>query len=161
MAKSKGLAFFLSFVPGVGHYYLGLMQRGLQFNLLIFGLIMLCVIMSNGVLGFLFPVVWFYSLFDAMQMADQLKEKGSVEDRPLVPWHTVPIRARLIGWILILMGLYAFIMNSPGLKLFYALNLGRGEINNLLTSLALVAFGIYLLFGRRPGKDKENEDNPV
>ena len=39
MKKSKTLTFFLSFVPGVGHYYLEHMQRGLQFNLIFFGLI--------------------------------------------------------------------------------------------------------------------------
>lgn len=72
----------LSFIPGAGHFYLGLMQRGVVIMLTFFGLLTLISFFSSltnttlfFVFLFLLPVVWFYSLFDSIHLHKR-KEKG-------------------------------------------------------------------------------------
>lgn len=70
------ITILLSFIPGLGHFYLGLMQRGLSFLLAFFGMgAMLLFIDSlmaytDGFLAFLvlMPVIWLYSMFDAVKL---------------------------------------------------------------------------------------------
>ncbi|QQE78976.1 hypothetical protein [Alicyclobacillus sp. SO9] len=86
--KSRFLTFVLSFVPGLGHLYLGLNRRGLQFMIAAFA----CVILST-MIPLIFPsvlaIVWFYSLFDALQKAlviniyaERNGNEGGVVDNP-------------------------------------------------------------------------------
>lgn len=160
MKKSKGLVFFLSFVPGVGQYYLGLMQRGLQFNLLFFGLIVFSVVSGLGILNVFLPVIWFYALFDALRMADELNLEGKCADRPLIPWSRLPLRAPVVGWVLIIMGIYAFLSAN---RFFYWHRIFPRELHldNLLVALALVGFGIRLLVGRKNGNGVQKKGEEV
>lgn len=95
---SKGLTFFLSFASGVGHLYLGAMTRGLQFMLLFAGAIALSNYLAVDFLPYLLPVIWFYALFDAMQLASQ----EVIQDKPLLPWNN--LKGATTGWILICFG---------------------------------------------------------
>ena len=72
----------LSFVPGLGHFHLGLMNRGLTFLIGFIGLaimiIFITAITNQGVfmvfLGVL-PAIWIYSMFDTFQQLSK-KERG-------------------------------------------------------------------------------------
>lgn len=157
MPKSNALTFFLSFVPGVGHYYLELMQRGLQFNLAFFGLIVMLVVTGIGILGVFLPVIWFYSLFDALQMAAKINSDGIVADQPIVPWRKLPLRAPAIGWILILLGLYSFFTVNRFID--WTRFFPRGfHFDNTFISLVLVGFGVHLLLGRRRPDQTQGDD---
>jgi hypothetical protein len=84
--KRKFLAgLFSFFVPGTGHFYLGLMQKGLLIMLMFIFNIAAMVFATEAnsfsgntylplvvVLGCLIPVTYFYSLFDALQSTDQV-----------------------------------------------------------------------------------------
>lgn len=80
--KRKWLAGVLSMaVPGLGHFYLGLMQRGLFFMLLVVMDIFMITFLANQhntsapavtLFSLCLPVVYFYSLFDALQLTDRL-----------------------------------------------------------------------------------------
>ncbi|MFB6367393.1 hypothetical protein ACFCP7_25760 [Paenibacillus elgii] len=72
----------LSFVPGLGHLHLGLMQRGLGFMVLFFGLMVMIFFLSvithrDVFLVFLgaLPVIWLYCIFDCVQQYGR-KERG-------------------------------------------------------------------------------------
>lgn len=72
----------LSFVPGLGHFQLGLMNRGLTFLVGFLGLgvmVFFITIMTHidGLLIFmaLLPVIWVYSFFDSIQQLNK-KQKG-------------------------------------------------------------------------------------
>src|SRR5690625_2773279 len=74
----------LSIVPGLGHLQLGLMNRGLTFLTAFFGLgaMILFATVLSGRSGFmmfllLLPVIWVYSLFDAI---NQLNKKQGGEE---------------------------------------------------------------------------------
>ncbi|WP_102028848.1 DUF6677 family protein [Salirhabdus sp. Marseille-P4669] len=74
----------LSFIPGVGHFHLGLNYRGLTFLVGFFGLatMILFVTILTGQGGFLIfvlglPIIWIYSLFDTIQLLNR-KQNGEV-----------------------------------------------------------------------------------
>lgn len=80
--KNKIVA--LSIIPGLGHFHLGLMYRGLTALVLFFGasgiIFFLAIITRReGFLAFLvvLPVIWFYVLFDAIH---QYKRKQAGEE---------------------------------------------------------------------------------
>ncbi|MEK8133098.1 hypothetical protein WMW72_35070 [Paenibacillus filicis] len=76
--KDRYFTIFLSFLPGLGHFHLGLMQRGLAFLALFFGLGIITAFLtattSRGgfmlLLGAL-PIIWLYSMFDCVQQLNK------------------------------------------------------------------------------------------
>ncbi|MEK5061238.1 hypothetical protein BK126_11760 [Paenibacillus sp. FSL H7-0326] len=80
----------LSFVPGLGHLHLGLLQRGLSFLIGFFGLgIMLFFV--TAITGqeifllflLLLPIMWLYCMFDAVQHVNRKQAGEILEDKTL------------------------------------------------------------------------------
>lgn len=74
----------LSLIPGLGHMHLGLMYRGLTFIIWFFGILTMIFFIAvltgrGGFLVFLgaLPIIWIYSLFDAIQLLHR-KNRGEV-----------------------------------------------------------------------------------
>jgi hypothetical protein len=72
----------LSFIPGLGHLQLGMMQRGLAFLTAFFGSMAMIIFVAflthgGGFLAFLgvLPIIWLYCLFDCIQQLAK-KERG-------------------------------------------------------------------------------------
>jgi len=101
--KSKTLAMILSVFPGAGHMYLGLQQRGLQ---LMAGFLFSFYILDAlrlSIFLFMIPILWFYSMFDAMQ---QVSKHGAeeVKDIPVIDW--LKNHQKWIGIGLLALGVY-------------------------------------------------------
>ncbi|WP_454192862.1 multi-tm2 domain protein [Paenibacillus sp. Marseille-Q7038] len=80
----------LSFVPGLGHLHMGLLQRGLSFLIGFFGLsiMLLFTAFISGeevILLFLLllPVMWLYCMFDAVQHLHRKQAGEILEDKTL------------------------------------------------------------------------------
>jgi len=74
----------LSIIPGLGHFHLGLMQRGLAFLIAFFGSFAMIVFISvltnqSGFLAFLsiVPIIWLYSMFDSIQQLNR-RQRGDI-----------------------------------------------------------------------------------
>ncbi|OIQ58584.1 hypothetical protein MOTE_17720 [Moorella thermoacetica] len=87
MGKSKFTSFILSVFPGLGHFYLGLMNRGMVIMAVFFGwlgLVLLASVVTWShdflVLLVLLPIVWLYSLFDALQLCSRIQSGETVPD---------------------------------------------------------------------------------
>lgn len=81
----------LSFIPGLGHFQLGLMQRGLTFLVGFFGLatmVMFIAFFTREVGFFVFlgllPIIWIYSFFDAIQHLNKKQQGMKLEDRTIL-----------------------------------------------------------------------------
>lgn len=81
----------LSFIPGLGHFQLGLNQRGLTFLTAFIGmgvmvLFVTAMTSSSGFLVFLLilPVIWIYGLFDVIQLQKKKEAGEELEDRTLI-----------------------------------------------------------------------------
>lgn len=92
----------LSFIPGLGHFQMGLMQRGLSFLIMFFGLITMVFLVSGitneGVfllfLGLL-PIIWLYCMFDAVQLIHRKQSGEVLIDRTLFDeWESGRIEGR-------------------------------------------------------------------
>lgn len=123
------LAFFL---PGTGHFYLGLMQKGLLIMLMF--ILNICAIsytvnsnMNNSnsyipfvvLLACLIPVIYFYNLFDALQSTDQVnayRRAVQLGQLPPAPAGSDPLgrqtRGGTLGIGLIAIGLFLFLIST-------------------------------------------------
>ncbi|MGD9678690.1 MAG: hypothetical protein AB7V16_10150 [Vulcanibacillus sp.] len=154
MKKSKSLTFFLSFVPGTGHLYLGLMNRGLQFLLLFFGAMFISNLLVSELFEFLLPVIWIYCLFDALQQYNKIQETNEVIDTPIIELTKFIKSNVLIGWALIAFGVFLFI------EKFFLQNYGwlySATFRTVLFAVMLIIIGIYLLMGRKIKKSSNTE----
>lgn len=86
--QEKTRTILLSFLPGLGHMSLGLMQRGITFLISFIGLFVIIVFLSvvtskAALLIFLLglPIIWIYSLFDAIQQMHAKQRGERMEDR--------------------------------------------------------------------------------
>lgn len=165
--KSKFLTFILSWLPGLGHLYLGLNKRGLQFMAAFFA----CIVF-NRLLPIVFPlfpfvlaILWFYALFDALQRATVLnayisegKLSGAVSsdspaeqilsdlDQTVVSMEILHGKASFspvwVGGISILIGILMLIRNVfPDVWAF----LFRIHVDTILLAAALIWFGVWLI----------------
>ncbi|MFB9277740.1 hypothetical protein [Cohnella cellulosilytica] len=81
--KKKWVAGLLAFfIPGTGHMYLGLMVKGVVLMMLLFLDITALIqaglngnTLSIALLAFLIPIIYFYSLFDAIQRTDAINDR--------------------------------------------------------------------------------------
>jgi hypothetical protein len=79
----------MAIVPGLGHFHLGLMQRGMSTMALFFGIIVFILFIasmtSGSFLAFLFalPIIWFYTLFDVLNLYKRKKIGETLTDRSL------------------------------------------------------------------------------
>lgn len=80
----------LSFIPGLGHFQLGLMQRGLSFLIAFFGLgtiLLFLTGLTNETVFLLFlgllPIIWLYCMFDVSQLVHRKQAGELLEDRTL------------------------------------------------------------------------------
>lgn len=78
----------LSIIPGLGHFHMGLMNRGLAFLIAFFGLGTMIIFTSvvtqqEGFLAFIgvLPIVWIYNMFDAIQQLTRKQRGEEVLDR--------------------------------------------------------------------------------
>lgn len=92
----------LSFVPGLGHFQLGLMQRGLSFLIAFFGLITMMFFVTGITreevfllfLGLL-PIIWLYCMFDAVQLLHRKQAGEMLQDRTLFDeWEAGRVEGR-------------------------------------------------------------------
>ncbi|TYP75714.1 hypothetical protein BCM02_104395 [Paenibacillus methanolicus] len=90
-AGERFLTILLSFIPGLGHLSLGLMQRGLTFMIGFFGLLTMILFVTalSGEGGFLvflgvLPIIWLYGLFDAIRMVRRKQSGEPLLDRSIM-----------------------------------------------------------------------------
>jgi hypothetical protein len=147
---SKFITFILSIIPGVGHLYLGAMNRGLQFLILFFSSVFLLDFLSFRIIPFWLPIVWFYGLFDALQLADQAILYAEVQDKPLVEWSHIKVKQHWLGWGLLGLGVL-LLMDNVLPRIWNALfsHIHWFSFRPLLTALLLIGAGIYLLRGKK------------
>lgn len=81
----------LALMPGLGHFHLGLMHRGLTLLIAFFGLGTMIVFVTlitdqSGFLAFLgvLPVIWLYSMFDVTQLIARRRKGEELVDQTIL-----------------------------------------------------------------------------
>lgn len=157
--KSPFLAFIFSLVPGVGHMYLELMQRGLSIMITFFGAIAVTAGFNGPEVAILvLPVLYFYSVFDALQLRRRINTGENVADKALYTWRQVegwlslrPGQTQtLLAYVLILYGGLKLVQNwLPPLTFFGA----RYSLHSVtMFPLLLILAGVWILSGLKRGR---------
>lgn len=159
--KSKFATIILSFVPGAGHFYLGWMERGLQFMLSFVLSLFLMEWLSLSLFAYLLPVIWFYSLFDALNLLSY--GAPAREARP--PWAWLAEHPRWVGIGLIALGALTLINRMIVPYLHQYLNFYNTRmISASVIAILLIAGGIRLALGKQvppPVFEKQAVQIPV
>lgn len=81
----------LSFIPGLGHFQLGLLYRGTTLLIGFFGLAVMIIFITllshiGGFIVFLgiLPIIWLLSLFDVMSLLNRKQEGETLQDRSIL-----------------------------------------------------------------------------
>jgi len=151
--NKKSIALALSVIPGAGHMYLGYQKKGLILMGLFFFSIFFMGWLGISMLLFLLPLIWFYSFFDAMHIADGSQEEMSnqVLDFP----H---IKPEWIGFALVGIGVMILIERILYPLIDYQI---RKYIQTSIVSLIFILVGIYILMKNKNtvADDEEQEEN--
>jgi len=102
---NPGAAGVLSLLPGGGHLYLGLYQRGVTFFLIWVALMTIASEMG-GPIGVAIPFWWLFVLIDAVRQAKHLNATGAAESNLVA--NDLPIKggSLFLGVLMILIGLF-------------------------------------------------------
>lgn len=80
--QEKTKVMMLSIVPGLGHMYMGLLQRGITLLITFaagFGIVLFTAVVLDSlvilILWLALPIIWIYGIFDAMSLLNR-KQKG-------------------------------------------------------------------------------------
>lgn len=91
MESERFFTIVLSLIPGLGHFQLGLMNRGLTLLVSFFGLGTMIVFVTGLshrgeflIFLALLPVIWVYSFFDAMQLLNKKQSGETLVDRSIL-----------------------------------------------------------------------------
>lgn len=139
----KSTALALSVMPGAGHMYLGYQKKGL----IIMGTFMFAIFFMGwlgiSMLLFLLPLIWFYSFFDAMHIADGFQDDIKNQE------FTFPgIKPEWVGFALIGIGVLVLLEKIVMPMIDYRI---RNYIQTTVVSLIFISGGIFMLV-----KNKKN-----
>lgn len=145
----KLIAVALSVVPGAGHMYLGMLQKGVQLMGGFFFTLFLMGWLNVSLFAFVLPVVWFYSLFDAMHRVDAGAGTAEAEDpfTRLVNNYPKPL-----GWGLVGLGCLAIFDRIISPFLTRAI---RNYLQTGIVAALLILIGIKLITGTRRRPEEE------
>lgn len=158
--KSKIITFILSFIPGMGHMYLGLVTKGVTLMSLIFSLIFVVILVTDSssmywLAGYLIPTlsVLFvsYSVFDSLATADRINSGEPVNDEGIKELRLLKemIRRRkyFCGWILLVLaciGILNIFSSAVGqfIYRFFGINF---SLSGFAITLILIALGLWFI----------------
>ncbi|MBB3110505.1 hypothetical protein FHS18_002572 [Paenibacillus phyllosphaerae] len=141
-AGERFYTILLSFVPGLGHLSLGLMQRGLTLLIGFFGLLTMILFITalaneGGFLVFLgvLPIVWLYGMFDAIRQVQRKQAGEPLIDRSIMEdWDEHRVTGKRSRWFATVLSI------MPGAGHMYLGLQKRG-----LQLMAAFLLSIYLL----------------
>ncbi|MDD3269656.1 MAG: hypothetical protein PHX14_10065 [Syntrophomonadaceae bacterium] len=154
ISDRKMIALAFSAIPGAGHMYLGLIKQGAQLMAGFFFILLLAGWLNLSLLGFVIPVIWFYSVFDIYHLLED-EEEVQLESSTIFDWFST--HPGWLGWGLIALGLLVIVQRiaSPALAQLLSESM-RSYIETTFVALILIAGGIVLLLGNKV-KDSPKE----
>lgn len=156
--KRKWIAGLLSlFIPGTGHFYLGLMQKGLMIMLLIimdiFAIVHFSLNMASipliTLLALFLPIIYFYSLFDALLFTDKVNASRFTPQLPLRAEADMRYSnerksgagvTSYFGWLLVAFGGLFFVFSAKP----DWINVLMDKMGTMIGGLVLIGIGIVL-----------------
>ncbi len=146
----KIITCLLSVIPGAGHMFLGYQKLGLELMTVFFFSFFFLDWLRIGLFMFIIPVIWFYSMFDALHKASG--GGAPVEERNLSVLELIGENSarwsgsKLLGYGLILIGVLLIFDRIISPMIPYEI---RSHLQTGIVSLLFIAGGIRILAGGR------------
>ncbi|GFN36963.1 hypothetical protein [Tepidimicrobium xylanilyticum] len=150
-SNRKLITLALSTIPGAGHMYLGLQNKGLVLMAVFFFTVFFMGWLSSSLFLFVLPLIWFYSFFDALHIVNGTKTDG-VDFLTVFP----KIKPEWIGWGLIGIGILVVVERIIYPLIPYQL---RNYIQTSIVSIIFILGGIKLLIKGRANDNQEEGDD--
>lgn len=165
MRKNMFWVVAFSCLPGLGHMYIGYTRRGVAIMGTFFAIVALTGWLSIPMFGFILPVLWCYSMFDAIKI-NRADGQGVADDFWIYRSYSMHGRAaflfgsqaKWIGWVLVLIGasfIYQEFLSPVLYELFGDNELARRLVYNfpsLVVSFAAIYLGIQLIRPNRAAR---------
>ena len=172
--KKRGFwTFCFSLIPGAGEMYLGFMKRGLSMMCLFLGWFAFCGASGFNIGMCILPVIWFYSFFQVHNLVSLPDEEFYQQEDDYLFLHMDKIvgvdkwergKVKFIAAALIFIGGYTIVStvwrsfwNALPDWLYTELYVIRDGVPRIVISLILIAFGVYLIRGKKEKLYKEPE----
>ncbi len=150
-SNRKVITLALSTIPGAGHMYLGLQNKGLTLMAIFLFTIFFMGWLSSSLFLFVLPLIWFYSFFDALHIVN-----GTKTDEEDFLAFFPKIKAEWVGWGLIFIGVLIIVERILYPLIPYQI---RNYIQTSIVSIIFILGGIKLLVkGRSMENGEEGED---
>ncbi|MBO5477918.1 MAG: hypothetical protein J6A15_09235 [Clostridia bacterium] len=162
MKKNLFFTLCFSFVPGAGQMYQGYMKRGISILILFAAFCAIFATVAMPIFAIPLPVLYIYSFFDTFNIRNTIDKENKQEDKYL--WDTsdleelknsfnVPSAKKLIGILLIFVGIYMILCNILP-QILYDLDLNEvarylrdlgSYITPITIALLSIVFGLKLI----------------
>ena len=172
MKRKQGLRLLLaSCIPGCGEMYQGYMKRGMSV-LLAFSLIFLLAVgLEMGALTVLMLPLWLFSFFDSYNLRARFDAGVEMPDGWLFGLENVDAarldqlvkkRHSLLGWALVVLGVWALYSTVVGivlswipslLDMWWLRSLLRYDVPRFVATVGIIALGVWFIRG--PKKSEE------
>ncbi|WP_312698963.1 hypothetical protein [Sedimentibacter sp.] len=149
--SKKSITMALSIVPGAGHMYMGYQKKGLMLMGAFFFSIFFMGWLGISLLLFLLPLIWFYSFFDALHIAEG--SKNDIKDQEI---ELPAIKHEWIGYGLIGIGVMIILERILYPMIPYQL---RRYIQTSIVSLIFIIIGFAMLKGSKKEPEHSIEGN--
>lgn len=133
----------ISLVPGAGHMYLGYLKDGALLMAVFFFAAFLMSWLNMSLFLFILPVIWFYSLFDALQRVETAAAEQK-QKPALLSW--LESHSHLVGWLLIILGCLVILERHITPLLTPEIH---SYLQTAVVAIILIAGGIKLLAGSK------------
>lgn len=145
--------FLLSIMPGIGHLYLGLPNRGLQFLLgtVLSAFVLDLLVPRSPLPGFLVAAAIFFSIFDAREAHLRMQQGLEVPDKGFVDVKQIQLQwnPRYVGYALIGVGVLVLYNTTVSdlLRLLFPSNyrLMESVIRGLTLGGVAIGAGVWML----------------
>lgn len=178
--KKTGLFTFLfSLFPGAGEMYMGFYKQGISIMLYFLGVIFISSAIHLGPLGFLLPLIWFYSFFHVHNLASMPDEEFyALEDDYLFLPTTDGVKGfmgsdkgkKILAIVLILLGLSVLWNNvNDILQSMFPWFMDKiytitDTVPRTIVAIAVIWLGIHLIRGKKRElgqMDQQNKENDI
>lgn len=178
--RSGFWTFIWSLIPGAGEMYLGFMKQGVSLMCIFMGWFAFCAYFGFEVGLFVLPVIWFYSFFHVHNLVSLPDEEFYQQEDYYMLLQLDEIvgfdkwergKVKFIAAVLIFIGGYTILTTlwSSFWRImpewmYDELYIVRNGVPRIVISIILIAFGIYLIRGKKVKLAKEPEivyDIPV
>lgn len=136
--KSKGLVFLFSLLPGAGHMYLNLMNRGIQLMAAFFLVLSLPDILGNDFVFQAFAIIiYVFNIFGAQNQV-MLFNSGEGNDKSFINKEFIKKNSFILMVLIICIGIWGILSQIFKYSIYTTLN-------KYLLPVSFIVLGVYLI----------------